>query len=76
MSKIKTVRCKSGVMGWQGKIQDIYKDFNEFDLYCNIYHIHTKLGFKNPLVMWTSNVRLRGSMNPNDLELVKSRVKS
>jgi hypothetical protein len=68
--KIKPVRCKSGEMGEQYRIQDSYGSYEEFVSYCETYGIHTRLGFKTIKGCWRSNPLVQSSTNPSDLRRV------
>ena len=69
---MKTIRCKSGLRGWQGKLQEVYTSFEEFNGYCGIYSIHERLGYKTPWSCWRFNPVVQGSVNPSDLRRVRS----
>jgi hypothetical protein len=69
--KRKSVICKSGLMGWQGKLQDQYKDFTEFESFCRIYNNHIQLGYKTPASAWRANPTIQGSTNPSDYRKVE-----
>ncbi len=66
----KAVRCKSGLMGIQYKLQDSYANFEEFESYCEIYGNHTRLGFKDVQKAWDCNPTIQSSTNPSDLCIV------
>jgi hypothetical protein len=68
---MKTVTCKSGTKGWQSKLQKIYTTYDEFLSYCETYQIHLRLGFKSEENCWKQNPMVRGSVIPNDLEVVR-----
>jgi hypothetical protein len=68
---MKTVKCKSGVSGWQCKLQNNYTGFDEFQAYCETYNIHGRLGFSTPEKAWQANPIVKGSVIPSDLEVVK-----
>jgi len=67
---MKRVKCKSGLMGWQAKLQNIYENFTEFKMFCEHYAIHKRLGFKNILSAWEHNPTIQGSVNPSDLRKI------
>ena len=67
----KQVRCKSGVYGWQDRLQNVYDSLEEFESYCETYSIHLRLGYTIPLVLWLENPVIRGSVYPDDLEYVE-----
>jgi hypothetical protein len=68
---MKRVICKSGIEGWQARLQKIYVDFAEFEGYDEIYNLAKRLGFPYAQEAWEANPIVRGSVNPNDLEIVK-----
>ena len=65
------VKCKSGLREWQGRLTEVYKNFGEFQSYCDIYNIHIRLGFKDERRCWDANPILQGSVNPVDLRRVR-----
>jgi len=67
----RSVVCKSGLKGWQDRLQRVYKDFDDFEFCCNAYGLHERLGFKTATAAWDANPIVRGSTNPNDYEKVK-----
>lgn len=71
MSKFKTVRCASGLKGWQGKLQNVYSSYDEFVIYCETYDIHSRLGYNLPIDAWNANPTIQGSVNSSDLKVVK-----
>ena len=64
-------KCKSGLTGWQCKLQKNYENFLQFEAYCETYNIHKRLGFKTAMEAWSKNPVIRGSVLPDDLEVVK-----
>ena len=71
MKTHKTVICKSGVTGWQTKLQRNYESFEEFAGYCETFNIHKRLGYKTPANAWKRNPTIQGSVIPSDLRKVK-----
>ena len=63
---MKKVICKSGLTGWQDKLQKVYSSLEEFEDYCD-YGIHSRLGFETPLEAWDANPTIQGSTDPSDL---------
>lgn len=57
-------------MGWQGKLQENYNSFEEFDSYCDIYHLHERLGYETTEEAWADNPTVQGSVNPSDFRKV------
>lgn len=68
---MKRVKCKSGIEGWQSKLQKNYDSFEEFEYYSEIYGIHSRLGFNSAEEAWDANPMIKGSVIPSDLEVVK-----
>ena len=64
---MKKVICKSGLTGWQDKLQKVYSSLEEFESYCENYGIHSRLGFETPLEAWDANPTIQGSTDPSDL---------
>ncbi len=62
----KQVRCKSGLMGWQNKLQANYAKFTEFQTYDEIYGLAKRLGYKSAAAAWKANPTIQGSTNPSD----------
>lgn len=67
---MKRVKCKSGLIGSQLKLQKNYNSFSEFKSYCSMYGIHTRLGYRTMKSAWESNPTIQVSTNPEDLSLV------
>lgn len=67
---MKTVICKSGAKGWQARLQENYTSLEEFKNYCEIYGIHTRLGYETPEQAWKENKVVEGSTNPSDFRVV------
>ena len=68
---MKQVICKSGIKGWQCKLQTNYRSFEDFEAYCNIYNLHKRLGYNTPISAWYANPTIQGSTNPRDFRKVK-----
>lgn len=68
--KIKNIITKSGARGWRSKLQDVYRDLTEFRAYCEIYGIHTRLGYRTVIGAWRNNPTIQGSIYPSDLRRV------
>jgi hypothetical protein len=62
----KQVKCRSGLTGWQAKIQDNYADFEEWRTFAEMYGLHRKLGFDAPDEAWEANPVIQGSVEPSD----------
>jgi len=70
--RMKSIRLPSGLRGWQGRLHEVYTSSEEFEAYCNIYAIHTRIGYKSPAAAWKANPLIQGSVNPSDLRRVPS----
>jgi len=69
---MKQVKCKSGLTGWQDKLQNVYSTFEEFEAANRTFNILERLKiYTSPATAWACNPTIRGSVNPNDLEVVK-----
>jgi hypothetical protein len=69
--KIKKVRCKSGVMGEQFKLRDAYKNLEDYKRYCDLWNIHTRLGYKTPETAWRYNPTVQCSTIASDYRKIK-----
>lgn len=69
------VKCRSGIIGWQDKLQNVYTDLEEFKSYCDNFQNHKRLGFKYPETAWKANPTIQGSTNPKDYRRVKPKKK-
>ena len=71
---MKMIKVKSGIGGqstvWQAKLHEVF-DFQEFDGYCAMYGIQSRLGYKTVMSAWRSNPVVQGSVNPSDLRRVR-----
>ena len=68
---MKTVKCKSGAIGWQSRLQKVYTDFEEFEEYDRNYGVAKRLGFKSAESAWKKNPTVQGSTNPSDFRKVR-----
>lgn len=68
---MKRVICKSGLHGWQAKLQENYGDFESFRAYSEMYGLHCRLGFATARACWDSNPTVQGSTDPRDFRKVK-----
>ena len=68
---MRKANCKSGIIGWQSRLQKNYDSFEEFEHYSEIYAIHSRLGFNTAEEAWDANPIIKGSVIPSDLEIVK-----
>jgi hypothetical protein len=71
----RAVKCKSGVTGWQARLQSNYhRSFKTFERYCEMYGLHSRLGFKSARRAWNANPIIQGSVVPDDFCVSDSRV--
>lgn len=68
---MKQVKCKSGLTGWQCKIQKNYTSLEELKEYDSDYNIAKRLGYDSIYELWEENPTIQGSTNPSDLRVVK-----
>lgn len=62
----KQVVTKSGLKGWQGRLQDQYECWDDFASCAEIYNLHKRLGYSTPQEAWDDNPVVQGSTNPSD----------
>ena len=67
----KRVKCASGIMGYQCKLQDSYVDYESWEEHAELYGLHTRLGYNLPLAAWNANPTIQGSVIPDDFRVVK-----
>jgi len=65
------VICKSGLEGWQNRLQENYSSFEEFKAWADCWGIHTRLGYKTIRGAWKANPMVQGSVIPSDFRKVK-----
>ena len=73
---MKQVKCKSGLTGWQCRLQKSYEDFEDFKHWSDTYDIANRLGFKSAKEAWDANPIIQASTNPSDLCVVAEKKKS
>lgn len=56
-----------------GKLKKIYSNFDEFNRYCEVYGIHTRIGYNSPEEAWKANPTIEGGINPSSLKRVNSK---
>lgn len=62
---MKTVVTKPRkVKGWQERLKKVYQSFEEFASHCDIYGIHTRLGYNNVRTAWRAYPMVEGSVYP------------
>ena len=66
---MKRVKCKSGRNGWRAKLRKVYKDFDEFEAYSDIYGLAKRLGFADAQDAWEINPTIEGSTDPSDYRI-------
>jgi hypothetical protein len=71
--KFQLVRCKSGITGIRYRLQDSYSSFEQFEDYCEIYNLHTRLGYKTPKSAYRNNPMIESSVNLSDFRRVRVR---
>lgn len=72
----KRVKCKSGLTGWQNRLQKNYNgSFEQFEAYCETWNVHARLGFDTPQAAWDENPIIQGSTDPTDFRVVKKSKK-
>jgi len=68
---MKRVKLKSGLEGYQCKLQENYLSFEEWQSYAETYRLHTRLGYKTIVGAWRSNPTIQGGTNPSDFRKVQ-----
>lgn len=54
---------------WNDRLRNVYTSYREFLSYCEIYDIHSRLGYETPKEAWKENPVIEGSTDPNDLKV-------
>lgn len=67
---MRKVICKSGLSGWQSKVRKVYSSLDELQAYSEMYGIASRLGYGDAQELWMDNPTIRGSVDPDDLEVV------
>jgi len=67
---MKIVTTKSGIKGWQAKLHEVYDNYEEFEIYSDVYGVAARLGCASPEIAWAVNPTIQGSVNPKDLCVV------
>lgn len=68
---MKRVKCKSGIVGWQCKLQFVYISYEEWESYSEVYGLADRLGYASPREAWEANPVVRGSVNLEDYEVAQ-----
>lgn len=55
---------------WKDKLKNVYDNFDEFEVYAEIYSLHIRLGYSTPKEAWNANPTVTGSTNPADYKKV------
>lgn len=63
---MKRIKTKSGLDGYECRLQESYSSFK---YYCEIFSLHSKIGFKTPQEAWEANPVIQGSTNPSDFQI-------
>ena len=69
--KMKRVKCRSGQIGWQAKLHEIYSNFEEFETYSDMYGLAARLGYKKARNAWLNNPTVEGSVVYGDFRRVR-----
>jgi hypothetical protein len=67
---MRQVTCKSGLKGWQDRLQAVYLDIAEWRAYCRNYGLHRRLGYRSAKAAWKANPVVQGSVVPSDYRKV------
>ena len=76
MMKEREVRCKSGMMGSQGRLRSGYCAYEEFEYYSDMYGLARRLGFKTACQAWKADPVIQWSVEPSDFRLAPCWIKS
>ena len=68
--KIERVKCQSGIMGYQCRLQDSYDDVDEWFRYTNMFGLAKRLGYQNAYDCWIDNPIIQGSVIPTDFRII------
>ena len=69
------VTCRSGIKGYQARLQQLYADFEEFQAFSNTYGLASRLGFTAAKYAWDRNPIVQGSVEPSDYRTVPEKEK-
>jgi hypothetical protein len=67
---MKQITTKSGITGYQCRLQDNYSSFEEFEGYNETFNLTSRLGFSSAFKAWSANPTIQGSTNPEDFCVV------
>jgi hypothetical protein len=68
---MKRTKCKSGIEGWTANLQSVYSSFEEFENISDMYGLAARLGYSDNWECWENNPKIKGSVVPSDLEVVR-----
>ncbi len=71
---MKRVKCKSGIEGWQDKLQNVYDSWENFNDFASTWGIHKRLGYHSAKDAWEVNPTIQGSTDPSDLCVVVGKL--
>jgi len=60
---------------WKDHLQDVYKDFEEWKSYSEMFGLCERLGYESDEEAWEANPLIQGSEQPEEFKVVKSQVK-
>lgn len=60
------VKTKSGLYGWQNRLQSEYDHFSDFESLDKAYGLVARLGFASAREAWDANPLVQGSTAPED----------
>lgn len=66
---MKHIKCSSGKTGWQCRLQENYKSFEEWQSYSDTYGLSERIGFGSAQEAWDANPWVEGSTNPADFRV-------
>ena len=66
---MKKITTKSGIKGYECKLQESYTSLSEFEWYCDTYGLLTMLGFETAQEAWEANPTIQGSTSPEDFRI-------
>lgn len=72
---MKQIITKSGIKGYQCRLQDNYGSLEEFQDYDANYGLVKKLGYPDASTAWEANPVIQGSINPDDFCIAHEPVK-
>lgn len=67
--RIYQVRCKSGSIGWRTRLQNNYRDFDEWEHNSDLWGLASRLGYGTAKAAWACNPVVEGSANAGDFRV-------